>query len=540
MKKNKSSFIKQAAILAGAGVVVRVLGFLYRLPLTAMIGDVGNGIYTIGFYIYNFFLIMSSSGLPAAISKMVAARTARGRYDEAERVFKVSLIASGALGFVCMIIIFIWAEPIVMLFSSPRSKSALLTLAPTVFIVSVMAVYRGYFQGLQNTVPTAVSQMFEQAFNAVFSVILAYSFMKAANGDAVAMGAAGGTAGTGVGAAAGLLFLFCFHWLVSPGIKRGAAASARRFGRKTVSARLIVKELFLTSFPIIIGTAIFSFSNLVDASMVKSRLAASGITDADVIEALYGQLTGKYVTITTLPVAVSTALATAAIPSITESKVKGDAGAVQSKIAASMRLAMLISIPASVGIGVLADQIIRMLMPRYPEGGAILALGSVSIIFLSLTLITTGMLQGIGKLFAPLIGAACGVLVKIPINHVLIGDPRIRVYGAVAGTIACYIVTSALGLFFLTRATGVKPDIKAALLKPLAAAAGMGAVCYLAYYLPYYVIPINAVWTLFSICVGVASYFLLLLLIKGVKKSDILLMPSGAKIAAFLERRGLL
>ena len=200
---SKAKFIKQAAILAVASLLVRLLGFLYRLPLTDMLGDEGNGIYSAGFYLYNFFLVMSSAGLPAAISKIVSEKVALKEYRNVKKTFKMSLILSSTVGLISSIIMFVSARFFCNIIGSPNSYYTILTLSPTVFIVSAMSVFRGYFQGLGTTVPTAISQVIEQIFNAVFSIYLAYLLV----GISLPLGAAGGTAGTGIGALAGLIYI---------------------------------------------------------------------------------------------------------------------------------------------------------------------------------------------------------------------------------------------------------------------------------------------------------------------------------------------
>ena len=341
--KNKDlfggSFVKMAAILAAAGLIVRFIGFLYRLPLTNMIGDEGNGIYAAGYNIYNFFLIMSSAGLPVAISKMVSKRIAFEEYKNVKKVFTTSMIATGVLSFICAILMvliangisFMWHSKWSFLEDSYKYKFwydsiwCLYTLAPTIFIVSIMAVFRGFFQGFNTTVPTALSQLIEQIFNAIFSVYLAYVLVK----FGVEFGAAGGTAGTGIGAVSGLIVLFIFY--IKSRKSRKEIFSLDKGNYKIESRKSIVIELFKIAIPIITGTAIFSMTNFVDMVMVNSRLAAAGF-NSEAIQSLYGQLNGKYVTLTTMPVLFQQLLPTAVIPSITVSMAKKDMAVVKSKV----------------------------------------------------------------------------------------------------------------------------------------------------------------------------------------------------------------
>ncbi len=537
-RKNKgSSFIKQAAILACAGLLVRVIGFLYRLPLTNMIGDEGNGIYSAGYYLYNFFLVMSSAGLPVAISKMVAERIALGQYTNARRTFRVSMIVAGTLGLICTLLMLAFAEQFCSWIRSERSYYCIITLAPTVFVCSIMSVYRGYFQGRGTTVPTALSQIVEQIFNAVLSVYFAWLLMNVM-GKGVEFGAAGGTAGTGIGALAGLITIIIIYVLNAKSINQSYSEDKRDYPLQ--SFREIASDLFRIAIPVITGTAIFSMTNLIDMVMVNSRLEATGIYTSEEIDALYGLLTGKYVTLTTLPVVISTSLATAAIPTIATSMVLKDTEAVKTKVDTTLRVTMIVSIPAAVGLGALGDQILYMLFPNYPAGGSLLKAGALSIILLALSQISTGVLQGIGKVKAPALNALIGSIAKIPVNYFLIAIPDINIIGAVISTTVCYLFASLLNFRALVKATEVKPDYVGMLVKPSIASVFMALVCIFGYKFLYMLIPNNTVATVIVICFAIIVYFIAMVLIKGFAREDLRVLPMGGRLVAFLERYGLM
>ena len=530
VKKNGGSFVKQAAILAVAGILVRLLGFLYRLPLTNMIGDEGNGIYSAGYYLYNMFLIMSSAGLPVAISKMVSEKLALGEYTNAKKIFRTSFFVAGGLGLICTIAMFLGADAFCKAIGSPRSYYCILTLAPTVFIVSVMAVFRGYFQGFNSTVPTAISQIVEQILNAVFSVYLAWILVK----TSVELGAAGGTAGTGIGALAGLVTLVVIFFTSRKGRMELFAEDKKDYRVET--SREITSNLFKIAIPVITGTAIFSMTNLIDMVMVNSRLAAIGTYTAEEIDALYGQLTGKYVTLFTMPVAISTALATAVIPSIAGSVVRKEHELVQAKVDTTLRLTMIISIPAAIGLGALGPQILQMLFPNYSDGGMLIRVGSISVVFLALSQISTGVLQGVGKVNAPAWNALWGSIAKIPVNYFLIAIPEINIIGAVISTTVCYIIASLLNFRALIKATGVRPDFVGMLVKPSIASIIMGVFSLLSYHLFYKFMPSNLVCTLLAIVVAIVVFVVAMICVKGFAREDLQMVPMGGKIIRFLEK----
>ena len=533
--KKSSSFIKQAAILAAASMIVRFIGFLYRVPMTAIIGDTGNAIYSAGYQVYNFLLILSSAGLPAAIGKMVSERLALKQYRNAHRVFIVSLWFSGTMGFIFMALLIIFANPIaVNICKIPGAYYTLISLAPTIFIVGIMSVLRGYFQGMNNMVPTAFSQIVEQLFNAVFSVLLAFIFVK----YSVALSAAGGTAGTGIGALAGLIVMLLVYWLNAKKIRKRYSKPV--VGYEIETSGRILKILLSTAVPIIIGTAIYSITNLVDMSMVMSRLLQSGAFTAEEAEKLYGQLQGKYVVLSTLPVAISTSIATAAVPNIAASMVLKDKKSVEKKINTAIKISMIISIPAAIGMAVLADQILLMLFPTVPEGGSLLRIGSISIIFLALSQIVTGTLQGIGKVKIPAINAFWGAVTKVIFNYVLIIIPAINVKGAVISTIACYVVASLLNLFALKRITKMRLNLMDLLFKPLFASLVMGAVCFGSYKGVFMVISSNTLATIVAVLISMAVYFFVMIFIKGILKEDLYMLPAGGKIVRICEKFSLI
>jgi stage V sporulation protein B len=535
---NKNAFVKQASILAAAGILVRVIGFLYRLPLTGLIGDEGNGIYGVGYSFYNLFLIISSAGLPVAISRMVSERTVLGEYRAANKVFKVSMTVAIAMGLVCALLLGFGARGLSALATSEGAYYTMISLAPTVLIVAVMAVFRGYFQGQGNAVPTAVSQIVEQIFNAAFSLIMAYWFMQLAKGnpsDRYALGAAGGTTGTGIGAFAGLFILVWVYILARPSINRKMKKD--RAKRPSESGKKIAVELIKTALPIIAGTAIFSISALIDTGMVMGRLVYGAHFTKDQANALFGILNLKYTAMSTLPVSISTAMATAAIPSIVASIALKDKKAVNEKINSALRLTMLISIPAAIGMGILAEPIIKMLFPNNPEGALLLQVGSISIIFLALAQIVTGMLQAVGKLHIPVIGAVLGAVIKIPLNYFLVAIPEINVLGAVISTIFCYILASFFDWYVLSKTIKIKPDFMAIIIKPLICALIMGLSCYVSHSLLNYLIDSNTIATVFAIALGVVVYFAYMVLMNGITDEDLLRLPMGKRLRSIFRRR---
>jgi stage V sporulation protein B len=269
--------------------------------------------------------------------------------------------------------------------------------------------------------------------------------------------------------------------------------------------------------------------------MVKDRLVEGAKFADEYATELYGQLTGKYVSITTLPVAISAAMATASIPAIAASMAVKDVKTARQKVNTMFRLAMMLSIPSAVGIGVLGVQIIHMLFPSFTGGGELLNIGFISIIFLAAAQLSAGILQSLGKVRIPMYAALVGALIKIPLNYYLIAMPDINIKGAVISTIACNAVVAVIDMVALAHA-GILPDLTGGLVKPLIAAGIMGLGCFVFYHFFYGFVPNNTFCVLVAIIIGVGIYFGILLLIKGIDREDLRSAPMGYRLEALLDR----
>ncbi|MCL2619208.1 MAG: polysaccharide biosynthesis C-terminal domain-containing protein, partial [Defluviitaleaceae bacterium] len=306
--------------------------------------------------------------------------------------------------------------------------------------------------------------------------------------------------------------------------------------------RYIAREAVFTAFPIIIGVAVFSITNLIDTVMVNTMLTSLGWHTEEVREA-FGQLSGKFMPLTTLPVAVATAIATAAIPSIAGSIAQGDTGAANVKINKAVRITMVVSIPAAVGIGVLGDQILLLLFPAFPGGGLLLRVGAVSIIFMAMSQIATGMLQGCGYMKIPVYAALTGAAVKIVLNLLLLPIPAVNVTGSVISTTVCYVVTAGINMYMLMRimGPGARLDVRAVFVKPLAASAVMAPVCLLVYHGLFAaarntagLLWANAVACVLAVLAGALAYFVCMAAIRGIDEQDIRTLPMGARISGLI------
>ncbi len=534
----KSNVLRQGSILAFASIVVRFIGFLYRIPLTRMIGYEGIAIYNAAFNIYMLFLVISSQSLPASISKVVAEEIAQKRYYNAHKIFKKTMKLSIIIGLVSSTILFFSAVFIENIYNIQESRYAIRVLAPTVFIVSIMAVIRGYFQGMQNTVPTAISQIFEQIINALISVYFAYLLI---NSDIegiskAGLGAMGGTFGTLFGALTGLVVLVVIYFLVRDRI----LYKVKKYSKRAYTTKTIYRKILTTAIPIVIGTAIFSVTNIIDTSMITSRLIDGVGFEIDKVKVLYGQYSGNYILLANLPVSIATAFSTAGIPAIANIKEKGNLKELSDKINSLLRICMLICIPASFGLAVLSDEILQLLYGATSEGGYLLRYGSASIIFISLTQISTGILQGLSYANIPVKNAFFACIIKIPLNFILIGSVYFNIYGAIISTTIVYIIITFLNYRSIKRILKIKFDFKGIVLKPAISSIIMSILTYMTYKGIFLISKSNILSVLISLFISLLVYSFSLVLIKGLKEEDLRALPKGYKIYNFLNNKDLI
>ena len=519
--ETSASFVRQAAILGGAALAVRLLGFFYRIPLTNLIGDEGNAYYLLAAQVFSLAIICQHVAIKTAVVKLTSERIARDEYQNAHRLFTTAMGFTVLVGLVFSVSLFVFSDQVAGIFALEEASAALRAISPSVFFVSVAAVVYGYFQGMKTALPTAISQIIDQFFKATFAVILAFVFFNPLH---VYIPAAAATFGTTIGAFSALVVVVTIYAKKRKYIKKtDEVAKAKE--RRSVQFKL----LSYTIMPIYAGVMVFAVANLVDIGMLSDRLLDSGAFAAEEVRVLVGQFTGKFVLLTTMPVSLAMALSIAVLPEISSSQTRFDTDAIRSKTNRALRLSMNLTFPSAVGLSVLAVPILNLLFPNYPDGGILLQIGAVSIIFMAVYLVTQSVLQGVGHTWLPAISALCGLIVKIPMNYFLIYDVRINVSGVVISTIACFLVAAIINIAFIKRYVGFAVDIKEAALKPLISSLIMGLVCFLVYRGLGMVVP-SQLAVLISILCGLFSYLLMQVVLKGIEQSEIMVIPMPAKL----------
>lgn len=555
--RKAANFVIQGSILAMAGILVRIIGMLYRMPLNDIIGKQGNGYYTSAYNVYNILLILSSYSMPIAISKMISSRLARGEYGNCRRILKAGLLYATVTGGIAAAVLWFGADLFAEMIKTPFSRYALKTLAPTIWIMAYLGVLRGYFQGTGTMVPTAVSQILEQIINAVVSVVaagilfnvgLSINAAKGAEEYSHALGAAGGTIGTGAGALTALLF-----FIILTAVKGREAAGAGNFcqegeaGRRESYGRLIY-ILTITVVPIVVSSAVYNCSNVIDNYLFGQGMDRLGFR-AEEIAVFWGAL-GQYQLLFNIPVAVSNALSSSLIPSLTRAVSSGSREQTLERIGASVRFSMLISIPAAVGITVLAGPVCNLLF--ISEDNSLLIrlsmAGALAVVFYSLSTVTNAVLQGLNRMDVPIRHAVVSLVIHVAVLEVLLKVLKLGIFSVVYANIVFAFIMCILNAATIAKATGYRQEIKKTMVLPAVCSCFMGAAAYGVYRAVAFLMP----WTLHrgrlgmavivfpSVAAAVAVYGVLLVKLGAVDEKELKEMPMGGRLVRILKKVRLL
>lgn len=541
-KKAGSNFIIQGSILAIAGIIVRLIGMLYRIPLANYIGDEGNGYYSAAYNIYSIMLILSSYSLPVAVSKMVSARLARGQYRNARKILRAALFYAtivGGVGFCAL-----WfgsgffAEHVIKM---PYSAYALKVLAPTVWIMAYLGVLRGFFQGHSTMVPTAVSQIFEQIVNAVISLLAAKSLFDlgvksnlvyGSTEYSYAFGAAGGALGTGAGALTALILFVGLYLMYRPKMKRRIR---KEQGTSAESYGMITSTLFLTVVPIIVSSSLYNSSTVIDNVLFGQIM--TGLGEAKQIASQWGIYSGKYHLLFNIPVAVANSLSSSLIPALSRAVAEKDRKQTLNRIASAIRFSMIIAIPSAVGLAVLAAPISNLLFPGRDNTDLIkmTCYGSSAVVVYSLSTVTNAVLQGINRMKTPIRNAGISLVLHTVILFVMLRYLHMGIYGVLYANILFALFICILNARSIARFKRYRQEVKKTFLIPMVASAVMGAAAFGVYRAAYSIFG-NLISTGISVLVAVAVYFVLLILLKGVDAQELRSMPGGTRLSGLARK----
>lgn len=543
-KKVRNGIVIQGSILAIAGLIVRAIGIVRRIPLTNIIGDAGNGFYGAAYEIYAIILLLSSYSLPLAVSKMVAARVSRGQYRNAKKIFKASLVFSVVSGGLACLFVLFFADFLAgTVMSEPMSATALRVLAPTLLIVAVMGVFRGYFQGLGTMTPTAISQIVEQIFLVIFSLIFAdiafgrgqlYDNLMMSENYAPAQGAAGATLGCGIGALAGLLFLLMVFFVSRKNMQKAEQKDVTRANEDYIS---IFRVLLLTIVPVILSSVAYNLCGTLDQSIFNHYMTNLGL-GAEQTD-IWGVYSGKYKVLINLPIALASAMCSAIVPSLSGSFANNDIAGARSKVAMAIRVTMMVTIPGAVGLSVLGTPIVDMLFTGEVDlAGQMLLFGTLSIVFYALSTLGNGILQGIGKMYIPIINAMISLVIHLLSLWVMLYYMDLGIMSVVFSNIIFSLVMFILNHLAIRKLIGYKQELIKTFIVPLIVSLIMGAISFGVYHLFLLFLPLTTS-CIIAIVVAVLVYFAGMVLLKGFRENELARIPLiGNTLVSILKRIG--
>ncbi len=537
-KKSKGvSFMKNVLLLMLSEIVVKVLGLVYRLVITNIegFGDAGLGYYSSGYQIYALLLTLCSIGIPSVISKLVSERLAVGNNYGAQRIFKTALKLFTGIGLVLSLGLFFGADLIATkILNVPDVAYVLRVLAPAIVFVAMSAVFRGYFSGQQNMNPTSVTQILEQFLNCVLTILFVYALV----GKEPYIMAAGGNLSTTLSIIITFLYLITYYKNNKVEVDKNQDISEE--AKKT--NREIAKTILALSIPVTIGSVISVISSVIDTATVSNCIQqafSSLVTGGkEVLEQIAMEKTGilsKVDNLTNLPIAINLAFSTALVPAISESIAKKEYNVASKRLSFSILASIIIIIPCAIGYICLSDQILNLIYPNAPDGGIVLKLSSIAMIFVALSQTINGGLYGINKPLIPALALAIGAVIKLVLNLILVSNPSINILGAPISSIICQIIAFIICYKALTRKIKLKiPPIRY-IIKPLLAGIIMGVSVYFIN-MGLNMIMSGIISTLISIFAGAIIYVAMIFILKILTKEEISMIPFGSKLLSKLNK----
>lgn len=495
----KQSLIKGTFILGIAGILAKFLGIFFRWPLQMLIGDEGVGYYQMSFPLYMFFIAVAS-GIPIAISKMVSEYNAIHDEEGVILVLRKAMLLMAILGTGFTALLLIFSKPIIQFLKwGNQSYYSLIAIAFAPVFISIMSVFRGFFQGLQNMNYSAVSQIIEQIGRVIVGVGLAYILLP----KGIEYSAGGAALGAAAGGLFGGIYLIIKYLHIRKEFK------VKRIRDNTD----VLGKLLYIAIPVSLGAAVSSIMSLIDSALVPQKLLEAGFTYKQ-CTIVYGQLTGKASIMINVPLTLSAALCASLVPIIAEAHVLNRKSEVSNKVGLAMKFSMVIALPSCVGLFCLARPILDLIFPGQSAGFDILQYSALSIPFIIIAQTSTAILQGAGYYIIPVIILGLGCVVKVFITLLMVPIPSINIYGAVIGSIGGYIVSSSLNMLFLTRKLKVKMKISDIFIKPAFASTLMIIAVVIVYMNVYNYTISSKIACILAIAFGMLIYSILVVLFR--------------------------
>lgn len=576
-QKKRQSYLQGALILMLGTLIVKVVSLLFKIPITNMLSEAAMSYFENAYTFFTLFSTLATAGFPVAISKIVAEYNAQGRYRDIRKLLSRSCALFLCTGLFFTLCMFVGADAFASMINNPGAALSIMALSPAVFFLCMMSAFRGYYQGLQNMVPTATSQVIESIVKMLCGVLFTYTALElcrsefsksgtvlgkvyadqaAADLAIYQIGSAAALLGVVVSTAAGFLFLSLRHKLLGDGIERSQILSSP----DAVDGKSMLSYIMKLAIPICLGSLALNLTSIIDMTTVMGRLSAVMEKAPDTVRAMYGSaipsgmenelipahLYGAYtsiaVTISNIVPSATTGFGISALPLVSDAWARRSRKDVGRSIQMVLRITCLFAVPCGIGLWMLADPICRLFFNK-PMGIAIAApilqvLGIASI-FISLTTCLNSLLQAIGRVSVPVRLVIIGGGVKLILNFILVGIPGINLQAVGYSTLACYVIITLLSMYVVSEVAKVRLNLWQLLWKPTVAAVACGITAALSYD------GISGLWqsrfaVLPAIALGAVVYAVVVLLLKAVKKEDILMLPKGEKVAKILEKYSLI
>ncbi len=531
-REKKQSFMQGIMTLMFSQVLIKISGLVYKLYLTNKngFGDAGNAIYNSGFQIYALLLTIASIGVPNAVAKLISEKLSIGDNRGAQKVFKVSFAVFSLVGFVGSVILFLASEFLANEWLQiPEAKLTLMILAPSIFFVSLISVFRGYFNGYENMRPMAQSQIIEQLTKTICTVIIVeYICLSMGYQGTTGIMAAGANLATTIATFISCVYLF---FLYSEKMKNNKVHVADCY-YKSERVIKILKKIIIIAMPLTISAILGSLNKNIDSFTVVRALKTFMTEEQAKIQ--YGMLSGKIDTLVTFPLSFNMAFATALVPAISAAKARGDKERIEKRISFSLLVTILIGLPCTIGMMTFAKPILEVLFPNASSGEYIYRISSASIIFITIEQTVNGALQGLGKASVPVMALSSGIFVKLLLNLTLVKiNPNVFMFGGVAGaalaTVICHIISMTISFTILKKTVKIKFNILKFIIKPIIASILMGILgLYIYNQLRSIIMQIIAI--ILSIIVAVAIYVIALFVLKIFDKEELYMLPFYSKL----------
>ena len=546
--KSNNNFLVQGSILAVACIIAKMIGLIYRVPLTNIIGDSGNSYYSTANEIYSIILMVSSFSVPLAVSRMMAERIHKGEYQNASRVFHCAMRFAVAAGALMAALTYLFAGVLTKyVMNFELAKYGLRVIAPAILIFAITGTFRGFFQGFGNMIPTSVSQIIEQVINAFLSVICAglmfkygLSLTKAGGSDllAPAWGAAGGTFGTVGSVTVAMVFMMVLYQMNKDSFEKKVR---RDTSPHRESEREIYRILILTILPIVGSTLVYNISNVVDQGIFNAVLKGQGYSEKQ-YSIIWGIYSGKYRVLMNVALSLASSLGPAIVPSLTAAAARGNRREAVNKVGLAIRFTMIFSIPCAFGLAALGGPIVTMLF--HPESGlplsvGIMQAGAPMIILYALSTLSTSILQGLGRLREPLIHNCIALVSHLVLLFILLRQFNLNIYAVIIANTFFALLMCILNAITIRKILGYRQEIVKSFCIPLAASAIMAFAAYGLYYVFHFVFGVTISTTL-AILFAAVIYGVGLVVFKGVSPDEIARLPKGKMIVGLLRRFSLI